>query len=440
VIIVPDQVNCTRRVKEFLPYVEKIEHMAVEFADTRKDRLERLAALDGAASAALRRAIPLERLRKNGAFFTQSGLATVAMRHLPTCLPNLFFDPACGAGDLLLAVARRLPLQDSLSATLRSWGSRLSGRDRHQEFVRAAKARLVLLAIERMKIRKAPSDRLPGHLFPLISEGEGLEARSAYQKSDCIILNPPFYASAAPAGCNWAAGNVTSAAVFIEEALKLSRRGTRVIAILPEVLRTGSRYAKWRKHVGEGCSIQALRTCGVFAASVDIDVFIFAAVKGKSSRRRVTNIWHRAEGNAESTLGETFDVHVGAVVPHRHRKRGPESPYIHARSLPRWEEVSSPQEVRRFSGTLFTPPFVAVRRTSRAEDEHRAVATLIASGAPVAVENHVLVCRPKNGSIHRCRKLLQCLKSTKVNAFLNERIRCRHLTVSAVRELPLPKH
>jgi len=414
--------------------------MAVEFPNTRKGRLERIAALNGEASAALRRLIPLERLRKDGAFFTQSALAARIMRHLPSSPPSIFFDPACGAGDLLLAAARRLPLRASLPATLQLWGKRLSGRDQYDEFVRATKARLLLLAMERLDIRKGFSKGVPADLFPMISVGDGLNARRAYQRSDCILLNPPYCASPAPVDCNWAAGSMTSAAVFFEVALQHSRLGTRILAILPEVLRTGSRYAKWRTHVRQQCSIKSLRICGVFGNSVDIDIFILAAVTKKKSLRRGKSVWHCAKTNAVSKVGDMFDVHVGAVVPHRHRKNGPQSPYIHAKSLPRWEELTSPPRgVRRFKGTLFLPPFVAVRRTSRVEDTYRAVGTIVAAGAPVAVENHLLVCRPKDGSIGRCRALLDCLKSEKSNAFLNKRIRCRHLTVGAVRELPLPK-
>ncbi len=410
--------------------------MTVEFVGSPHDRLQRLAALDGEASAELRRVITLKRLRDNGAFFTQSGLARSATRHLPKRLPNVFFDPACGAGDLLIAAARRLPLRDSLSSTLHLWGRKLSGRDKHEEFIRATKARLVLLAMERLKIVRAPPSRLPRRLFPLISAGEGLNARRGYQRAECVLLNPPFCASPAPKGSKWAAGNVTSAAIFVQEALRLSKPGTRIIAILPEVLRTGSRYAKWRARVSEQCLIKSVDTCGVFAASVDIDVFILTGVKEKNPFRRVTDVWHRAKRTTDRTVGDAFEVHVGAVVPHRHKKRGPLSPYIHAKSLPRWQEVTSLDEIRRFKGTLFAPPFVALRRTSRVEDAHRAVATIVLAGTPVAVENHLLVCKPKNGSVGRCRELARRLKSGEINTFLNERIRCRHLTVTAVRELP----
>src|SRR3546814_13351615 len=55
-------------------------------------------------------------------------------------------DPACGAGDLLIACARSLPILPSLEETLQAWGKRLYGRDIHPELVEVAQYRLALLA------------------------------------------------------------------------------------------------------------------------------------------------------------------------------------------------------------------------------------------------------------------------------------------------------
>jgi hypothetical protein len=82
------------------------------------------------------------------------------------------------------------------------------------------------------------------------------------------------------------------------------------------------------------------------------------------------------------------------------------------------------------------PPFVAIRRTSRPGDRHRAIGTLITALQPVAVENHLIALRPKDGTVKACRELLYSLKDDRTTHWLDERIRCRHLTVAALNELP----
>jgi hypothetical protein len=128
---------------------------------------------------------------------------------------------------------------------------------------------------------------------------------------------------------------------------------------------------------------------------------------------------------------------VGAVVPHRLKKNeGSFCPFLHAKGLPFWG-VSKPGNERvAFAGTTFRPPFVAVRRTSSPSDRHRALSTIIRGPRLVAVENHLVVCIPKSGGLRACERLLKILQRPSTDAFLNERIRCRHLTVGVVREIP----
>src|SRR5437764_4378182 len=98
------------------------------------------AALDGEAGRELRRLVPLDELRATGTFFTGSVLATrVAARVLPTVGRGArILDPACGAGDLLLACVKRLPAGRGFRETLDRWGRSLLGRDLQAEFVAAA--------------------------------------------------------------------------------------------------------------------------------------------------------------------------------------------------------------------------------------------------------------------------------------------------------------
>ena len=126
-------------------------------------------------------------------------------------------------------------------------------------------------------------------------------------------------------------------------------------------------------------------------------------------------------------------------MPHRLKPaEGPVSPYLHAKHVPHWGEYRAGLETVAFAGRRFSPPFVVIRRTSSPTDQFRALGTLILGDQPVAVENHLLVCLPRFGGLEECRRLLAHLRAPRINRFLNSRIRCRHLTVGVVREIPLP--
>jgi hypothetical protein len=79
---------------------------------------------------------------------------------------------------------------------------------------------------------------------------------------------------------------------------------------------------------------------------------------------------------------------------------------------------------------------VVVRRTTRPDRQNRIVGTLITGDKPVAVENHLIVLQPRDGSENLCRKLQESLSAKETVRWLDERIRCRHFTVTALRELP----
>src|SRR5207302_7042227 len=112
------------------------------------------AALDGEPSRILRETKTLEHRRRLGSFYTSKALADLALIRRKFNSNSRIADPACGAGDLLLAVARRLPIRKTLEATLDYWNSVLSGSDIRPEFVRLTKARLTILARKRLKARK----------------------------------------------------------------------------------------------------------------------------------------------------------------------------------------------------------------------------------------------------------------------------------------------
>jgi hypothetical protein len=229
---------------------------------------------------------------------------------------------------------------------------------------------------------------------------------------------------------------VNVAAVFVERVLTQLPPGKRIIAILPDVLRSGTRYVRWRELVARQMSILRCEPRGRFNNHADVDVFILDGVTtGATGEIRS---WPPSDGKSRrSVLGDIADVSVGPVVPHRHKKKGPSLRYITAKSLPSWKTVRRIKDRRRFSGTIFTPPFVAVRRTSSPHDPARAVGTLVVGKQPVAVENHLLVVKPTNETLKDCRRILRSLKNRSTTAWLNHRIRCRHLTVGVMKELPL---
>jgi len=393
--------------------------------------------LDGQPAARLRDAIPLAARRDGGTFFTGSRLARQLVNQILREVPSdaLIADTGCGAGDLLLASARKLPLAANLPETLRLWSSRLMGFDIRPEFVRATKARLTLLAIDRglrfctKNIPKATD------WFHMVRRQDFLSCPDAIADASHIVINPPYTQMTAPANCTWANNKVSAAAVFTDACVSHASPGTQVAAILPDVLRSGSNYEKWRNHIESQSQNLRITTYGQFDKWTDIHVFLLTLSKSKTPNTHKTLWWKSVKHPKDGKVGDYFDVHVGAVVPHRHAHKGPSMAYLHAKPLPRWATVKRITERRRFNGTLFQPPFVAVRRTSRPGD-NRAVATIILGKRQVAVENHLIVFLPKNNKLSECKNLLRTLKSPKTDQWLNNRIRCRHLTVESLKDLP----
>jgi len=249
------------------------------------------------------------------------------------------------------------------------------------------------------------------------------------------VMNPPFSYIPTPYNCDWSSGQVNAAAVFTEKVVRDAPAGLRVVAILPEVLRSGTRYDRWRRVLSSLARIRSQRTLGQFDKWTDVDVYLLDLVRASSESVHGGNEALSA-GRARGGVGRRFSVHVGPVVPHRHKKTGPDVRFIHARSVPAWGECKELGETRRFNGRLFLPPFVVVRRTSRPGDAKRAVASLILGDAPVAIENHLIVLVPRDASAATCKELMWRLASRKTDAWLDKRIRCRHLTTRVLSTLP----
>jgi hypothetical protein len=414
-------------VKALAAYVDELADLLRELDPVRTD-----AALDGAVAAELRYRVTVKARRAAGAFFTSQQLASqVVGREVSDA--RAVVDPAMGCGDLLLAAARQFALGRSVSATLEAWGARLYGTDVRPTFVRAARIRLALLAAHRHGSSTSLTEARLEELLPNLRVGNGQTA--AVPNGATVVLNPPYGTVEAPRRLTWASGKVSRAAIFTARVLEAAPNGVNLAAILPDVLRSGTRYSRWRACIDSLLDIDEVSTVGQFDPWTDVDVFVLRGTVDRIESPTAHVSWVR-EWTGE-VVEEYFKVRVGAVVPHRDKKRGPRVPYITARDLPlggSYETADAP--TRRFGGATFEPPFVLVRRTSRPTPHARAIATVVRGPEPVAVENHLLVCLPLDGTLRACRDLQAVLHAGVTSDWLDERIRCRHLTATALLEVP----
>jgi hypothetical protein len=394
--------------------------------------------LDGRPATELRRLVPLKDLRESGAFFTGSQLGSIAISKTFASTINrtsVLVDPACGGGDLLLSCTPHLPIFPDLIETINHWKSNLVGIDLHSEFVEIAKFRLVLKAITLGAEITTLSYRLNSNIFNGFRVGSIFQNLDVLQNATHILLNPPFYMMPSPESCQWASGKVNAAAVFLETCVKNVQKGTRIAAILPDVLRSGTRYEKWRNFIESNCEIGRIHLYGQFDAWADVDVFVVELVV-KNEPGIFSCDWVNLKKESGITLSDKFDISIGPVVEYRDPLTGPVVKFIHPHGLPAWSTVNVVENCRPYGGRTFQCPFVVVRRTSRQSDKFRAIGTIIDIDANVAVENHLIVMRPKDGNLSTCQDLLINLQDERTNAWINETIRCRHLTVKSLADMP----
>jgi hypothetical protein len=427
-------------IKTFGAYLNSLENLAYNVirsyvAKKRSNRIRPI--LDGEVAKQFRSRVPLETRRSAGAFFTGTKLARRLLGHSLSNLPAdaIISDPACGVGDLLLAAAWKLPVSMDLAETLKIWGKKLMGYDVHPEFVHATKVRLLLLAMLRSSGIEDSNIPKLSKLFTMICLNDFLAQPKKLSRATHILINPPYNELIAPYECNWGSMKVSAAALFMDACLSNASTGAKISAILPDVLRSGSSFEKWRRHIESLSEGIEIRTYGQFDKWTDVDVFTVKLLRSDSKKSDKAKWWKSVKGACDGNIGAYFKVHAGAVVPHRDPKKGPCVAYVHAKTLPTWGRLKRINERRRFNGTLFEPPFVAVRRTSRPGDK-RAVGTIVLGKRKVSVENHLVVLLPNKKTIAKCTELLRVLKSSETDRWLNKRIRCRHLTVQSLKDLP----
>lgn len=403
--------------------------------------------LNGHPAAAVSEILGRPRRRRQGIFFSGPQWATLIANALPVERCERILDPACGIGDLLLAVARELPLGPTLRDTLQGWSVRLAGNDLHGSFLELAWLRLQALAMERHGMAH-PRQQLATGRPTSFRVANALREPWALRAGDGLVMNPPFQAIAAPRGTITGAGRVTAALPFLERAVGHAPPGVHVVALVPEVLRSGSRYGRLRDWLAQRCDGLRFEAHGLFSDEANIDVALLVATT-RAPASPTTKPAHDlpmpvpattvgAEPNSHGRrLGDVCTVRVGAVVPHRTLKNAPRQPYIAVADISPWTEMI-PQREAGFRATAHRPPFVAVRRTSGPKDKERIRATVVKGKRPILVENHILVLKPKQRTVAACRALMEQLRQPRTHDWLNQRIRCRHLTVGAVSEIPLP--
>jgi hypothetical protein len=424
--------NLATPLLNFRPYVAELRALTCTPGESQTERDAIVAALDGQPSKKLRTLIKQDYLRKTGSFFTGKYLAERLIRRLKVTDSAIIVDPACGVGDLLVAAAWKLRLRKTFEQTMDAWGRILHGYDLHKEFVDATKLRLCLL----LRLRNLrPTTRIDlNAILPNIQVGDGLKA-SAPDGMNIALMNPPY--TWVQTSTSWGQGTVCSAGLFVDRWLSFLNTNGKLVALLPDVLRTGSHYDAWRDQLLAKARINHIGVIGRFEKSVDVDVFLLDVVAGRQRKAVSKDSW-RWYGTERpyKTVGDFFHVHAGRIVPHRDTNKGPHCSYVHARTAKPWATLTRISEKKKSQRPLFYPPFVLVRRTSSPSDKKRAVGTLVIGQRGVGVENHLLVLTPKRGAIPKCEDLMQVLKCSATSEWLNKRIRCRHLTVGVLSELP----
>ncbi|MDV7105381.1 N-6 DNA methylase [Vibrio sp. TH_r3] len=380
----------------------------------------------------LRELLTIEEMREAGSFFTGQKLATKAVDLLPAITSySVVLDPTCGAGNLLIEASRKLGVEETLSATLKVWGQVLWGFDVHTHFIEATKLRIIVEALNQGIEQDCDLDEA-FELLPNIQVRDAFTVKSEELLNVThILMNPPFTIMPSPRENYWKEGKVNAAGAVFDLYLRKLPEGCRVSAILPDVLRSGSRYNEFRKFVSDSMKA-SIDIWGRFNNRTDVDVFLLSGQVVDSNK---VIAWHSAE-DAESTISDYFEIRTGPLVAYRDSEEGPEYPYFYPKICPQWKIVTEATETRHFNGKALSPPFVVVKRTSSPADKNRASATLINLREPVAIENHMIVITPKDGRVNTCKKLMKVLQSQQTNDFLNKRIRLRHLTVGVMKDIP----
>lgn len=458
--------------------------------------------LDGLAGREFRRVVSAPTRRRLGTFFTGSELRARAVGPYRRVIAagGRVLDPACGFGDLLLAAADLIPTTWAPRRRVDHLASHFHGRDLLGPLVSIAAQRFDLWA--KLTMHEATQNLIDKRRGPLahgLTTGDALDGSVNWPAYSLLLLNPPFTSVRLVPNRSWAGGRITQAAPFTLDVLIELAPGTSMAAILPDVLRTGSRYGRWRREIEARAEVKGVDVYGRFDRWTDVDVFVLhlkrhepatASRKGRPQARMASlpadrvspaqrtglhadsviepnslmldpvhpstatpsdagGSWWRTDASTGAKLQDIAVISVGDVVPHRHLddafvppagSYAKEFQFLTVHNLPIGGELTESPDTVRFHGRTHHGPFVVLRRTSapsRDTGTPRLRASLYLGADPVAVENHLIVVKPRKQCPMSVRALALALTSKAVTDWLDHRLRLRHLTVTALRQMPV---
>lgn len=390
--------------------------------------------MNGHATNFVYNTLSLSDRRKHGVFFSGALWAKTILAGHDLTGWQRFVDPSVGVGDLLLEVCRSLPLQKTANETIKDWADRLVAIDLRKSFLDIAWMRIQGLAYHRHAAEKGQSNKISFKELPKTFQvGDALETNLQLTPDDCVVMNPPYQRIQAPENSFAGKGKRSAAALHLERIIRIAPPGVGIFALIPDVLRSGSSYAKFRTELTNLVNITSFKPFGAFGTQADIDVAILVATS-KPPEEALIEL--QPEISNEQCIEDFFSVSVGPVVPHRTPTDGKLYGYLTAKNAVVGEEIKAASEFATYNCRIERGPFVIVRRTSSPSDKKRARSTLFSSREEALVENHLLILKPKDKKISTCRMLLSVLDNDRTDAWLNHRIRCRHLTVGAIKSLP----
>ena len=390
--------------------------------------------MNGHATDFIYNTLSLSDRRKHGIFFSGPSWAQKLLSGQELVKWQRFIDPSVGVGDLLIEICNSLPLKDSANQTIEYWSKRLVAVDLRKSFLDIAWMRIQALAVHRHNIERGQAREL---IFRDLPEsfivGDALSIELKLSQHDCVVMNPPYQRIQAPSYSFVGKGKRSAAALHLEHVLRQAPPGVGIFALIPDVLRSGSSYEKFRNELKKKTTVFSFDPFGAFGAQADIDVAILIATSKK--HEEVHNELKLSDPH-EQCVGDFFDVSVGPVVPHRTPTSGRRFGYLTAKNALVGSEISSPTEFATYACRLEKGPLIIVRRTSSPSDKKRARSTLVTTQKEFLVENHLLILKPKDQKVTTCRALLRVLADQRTDTWLNNHIRCRHLTVGALKKLP----
>lgn len=390
--------------------------------------------MNGHATDFVYNTLSLSDRRSHGVFFSGASWAKKILAGRDLTGWQRFVDPSVGVGDLLLEVCRSLPLNKTANETIKDWADRLVAVDLRKSFLDIAWMRVQALVFHRHAAEKGQSNKI---IFKELPDnflvGDALEIDLQLTPNDCVVMNPPYQRIQAPENSFAGKGKRSAAALHLEHIIRTAPPGVGIFALIPDVLRSGSSYAKFRMELTNLINLISFEPFGAFGTQADIDVAILVAT---SKAPEEVFIEPDPEVCNELCVEEFFSVSVGPVVPHRTPTNGKLCGYLTAKNAAVGQEIKAASEFATYNCRIERGPFVIVRRTSSPSDKKRARSTLFSSREETLVENHLLILKPKDRKISTCRLLLNVLDHERTDAWLNHRIRCRHLTVGAIKSLP----